>query len=135
MLESFIEHAREWWWLFPLSVLVFVASIVAVSAMVARLPADYFRGERRERESFPRLHPYLRRALHMVRQGLGLALLVVGVVMLVTPGQGLLTILIGITLLDFKGKYELERKLVSRPSVLRAINWLRAKAGRAPLEL
>jgi len=55
--------------------------------------------------------------------------------MIVTPGQGLLTILIGVTLLDFKGKHELERKLVRQPSVLRAVNWLRAKAGRAPLEL
>lgn len=134
-MQSIFEFASEAWWLVPLSVFVFFASIAAVSAIVVRMPVDYFRGERRERDPFPGLHPLLRRALRMSRQGLGVALIVVGIVMLITPGQGLLTILIGLTLLDFKGKYALERRLVRKPPVLRAINWLRKRAGRAPLEL
>lgn len=134
-MDSITEFARDAWWLLPLSLLVFFASIAAVYAIAVRLPADYFRGERPVRDPFPRLHPHLRRALRVATQALGVALIVMGIIMLVTPGQGLLTILIGVTLLDFKGKYELERRLVSRPTVLRAINWLRARAGRAPLEL
>ena len=51
------------------------------------------------------------------------------------PGQGLLTILIGLILLDFPGKRGLERRLVSRPSVLAAINRLRARFGRPAMEL
>lgn len=134
-MESIIEFVRDAWWLLPLSVFVFIASIAAVSAIAVRLPADYFRGEHPVRKSFPRLHPHLRRVLWLAKQVLGVVLIIMGLIMLVTPGQGLLTILIGVTLLDFEGKYELERRLLSRPSVLRAINWLRARAGRAPLEL
>jgi hypothetical protein len=51
------------------------------------------------------------------------------------PGQGILTILLGIMLLDFPGKRECEYKLVSRPKVLRTINLLRQKFGKPPLVL
>ena len=134
-MESIVAFASETWWLVPLSVFVFFASIAAVSVIAVRMPADYFCGERRERDPFPGLPPLVRRALRVSRQGLGVALVVVGILMIITPGQGLLTILIGLTLLDFKGRYALERRLVRQPPVLRTINWLRRKAGRAPLEL
>ena len=55
-------------------------------------------------------------------------------VMLVVPGQGLLTILIGVMLTDFPGKYALERRLISQPSIFNAINWIRDKAGKEPLK-
>lgn len=66
---------------------------------------------------------------------MGLLLLLAGVIMLVTPGQGVITVLIGLILMDFPGKYGLERKLVTQPAVLRSINWLRAKADQPPLVL
>ncbi len=65
---------------------------------------------------------------------LGGVLVVLGLVMLLTPGQGLLTLLIGLMLMNFPGKYRLERWLVTRPGVLRALNWLRARQGHQPLE-
>ena len=52
--------------------------------------------------------------------------------MLVTPGQGVLTIVVGMLLFDFPGKFRLERWLVTRPTVWRSINWLRERAGREP---
>jgi hypothetical protein len=55
--------------------------------------------------------------------------------MLVLPGQGVLTILAGITLLNYPGKRRLELWLVRRPAIHRAIDWIRRRAGRAPLEL
>ena len=55
--------------------------------------------------------------------------------MLVTPGQGVLTILVGLLFLDFPGKFALERRLVQMKPVLAAIVWVRTKAGRPPLEL
>jgi hypothetical protein len=58
-----------------------------------------------------------------------------GIALLVLPGQGLLTILLGITLLDLPGKRHLEIVLLRRPSVSRAVNWLRRKSGRPPLDL
>jgi hypothetical protein len=65
---------------------------------------------------------------------LGAVLIVAGLLMLVVPGQGLLTIAVGLALTDFPGKFRLERWIVKRPSVWRTINWLRRRAGREPLE-
>jgi hypothetical protein len=56
-----------------------------------------------------------------------------GLVLLVLPGQGLLTMLAGLVLLDLPGKRAFERRVVARPRVLSALNWLRARAGREPL--
>ena len=58
-----------------------------------------------------------------------------GIAMLALPGQGILTILVGITLLNFPGKRRLELRIVRQRRVLRAINWMRAKAKRPPLVL
>ena len=66
---------------------------------------------------------------------LGYIFVVAGTLMLVLPDQGLLTILVGIMVLNFRGKYELERWIVSRQPVLGSINWIRRRAGRAPLVL
>ena len=64
-------------------------------------------------------------------------LVVLGLIMALpgVPGQGLLTALIGLTLLSFPGKRRLERRFVRIPALLRAINRLRARFARPPLEL
>jgi hypothetical protein len=54
--------------------------------------------------------------------------------MLLTPGQGLLTLLTGLLLMDFPGKYAMERWLIGHPLMLRAINRLRARYGYPPLQ-
>jgi hypothetical protein len=51
------------------------------------------------------------------------------------PGQGMLTVLIGFVLIDLPGKRRLERKLVGRPRILRAINRLRKRFGSPRLVL
>jgi hypothetical protein len=66
---------------------------------------------------------------------LGYILIAAGILMLVLPGQGMLTIVAGIMLLNFPGKYKLERWIVSRHQVLQSINWVRRRAGQAPLVL
>ena len=67
----------------------------------------------------------------------GAVLVLLGLVMALPgiPGQGILTMIIGFTLLDFPGKRRLERRLIGRPSMLRRINQLRARFQRAPLEM
>ena len=55
--------------------------------------------------------------------------------MLLTPGQGLLSILVGIMLMDLPGKYKVERAIIRKEKVLSTINWLRAKAHRPPLQV
>ena len=68
---------------------------------------------------------------------LGIVLVVLGVVLSLpgVPGQGLLTILLGVMLLDFPGKHRLEQKLLSKPSIVNTINRLRGRFGKPPLVL
>jgi len=79
------------------------------------------------------MNPIFRSCLIVAKNLLGLVLLIMGILMLVLPGQGLLTILFGIALIDFPGKYKLERHLISYPKVLNSINWIRKKANKKPL--
>jgi hypothetical protein len=51
------------------------------------------------------------------------------------PGQGVLTILLGIMLLDLPGKRRLEQKILKQPKVLKKINSLRQKFSKPPLVL
>ncbi len=123
-------------WIFAAVVIfTFVASLVFVPWAIVRLPADYFHYHARHRVYAGTRHPVLRVMLLLGKNLLGYILIVMGVAMLVLPGQGLLTILIGILLLDFPGKFTFERWLISRKPILLASNWLRKKAHKAPLWL
>jgi hypothetical protein len=66
---------------------------------------------------------------------IGPALIALGIAMLVLPGQGLLTILVGLGILDLPFKHRLVGRLLSNPKVHGAIDKLRRKAGRGSLEL
>ena len=118
--------------LFLLSIVGFVASVIAIPWILIRLPQDYFC------ESHPRTwlkdrHPVLRLIALALKNFVGWILLLGGIAMLVLPGQGLLTMLIGVSLMDFPGKRAIERKLVSRPLILQAINRVRQRFDRPPL--
>lgn len=115
------------------SVFLFAASLVVVPWMVARLPADYF--AHRQREHPPPAHPAWRLTVLAVKNILGVVMVLAGIVMLVLPGQGLISILLGVMLMDFPGKYQLERRIVGNHTVLGALNWIRARAHKPPLVL
>jgi hypothetical protein len=115
------------------SVVLFAASLVVVPWLVARLPADYF--AHRHREHPPPAHPAWRLSVLVVKNLVGATLVLAGIAMLVLPGQGLLSILAGVMLMDFPGKYQLERRIVGNHTVLSALNWIRARAHKPPLVL
>ena len=125
-LASWIEqHEALLWTLGGLSVFLFIASLVAVPWLVVRIPADYFLGKTRA-DHRPRFrHPGLRVVLLVLKNLTGGILLAAGLAMLLLPGQGLLTLFMGVMLIDFPGKYRLERRIVRIPVILRAINWIR----------
>ncbi|MBX9583460.1 MAG: hypothetical protein K2X87_24430 [Gemmataceae bacterium] len=110
-----------------------VVSVVAVGAVLARLPADYFVNPA-ARTRIDR-HPALKVLFVLGRNLLGYLLIALGVVLSLpgVPGQGLLTILMGVMLIDIPGKHRAERWLVTRRPVLRAVNALRARVGQPPL--
>jgi hypothetical protein len=120
--------------LLAVSVLMFLGTAVVMIILIARMPADYFLTARRERLAASS-HPAIRVLLLIIKNVLGLLLLLLGFAMLLGPGQGILAILIGVTLLDIPGKRRLELAIVRRPAVLRAINWIRDKAHRPHLKL
>jgi len=70
--------------------------------------------------------------VNMVKIIFGVGLLVCGLVMLVLPGQGLITMLIGLSLIPFPGKDKLEQNLLARKSVRSSLNWIRIKAKKPP---
>ena len=121
------------WWLGILSVVTFVGTLTIIPVLVIRLPANYFMYE--ERWQLPQRWPRVTlRLLGLLGKNLlGLIFIVAGLVMLVLPGQGIITILIGVMLTNFPGKRTLEQRLVQQPAVLRTLNWIRAKADQPPL--
>jgi hypothetical protein len=123
-------------WIVLFSVVTFVVSIVATVVVLVKLPDTYFKAEH-EREFWVEQHPVLRWGGLVLKNLLGAVLVLFGILMSLpgVPGQGVLTILMGVMLLDFPGKRRLELKLVSRPKVLRAINRIRGRFDRAPLVL
>ncbi|ETW93378.1 PGPGW domain-containing protein [Candidatus Entotheonella palauensis] len=114
-----------------LSVVMFFATLIAVPFVVARIPTDYFIREHKPQRQTPRTPSQL--FWLVIKNVAGMILLVAGLAMLVLPGQGVLTMLLGIMLMNFPGKYELERRIIRQPTVLKALNWMRTRANRPEL--
>ena len=121
------------------SAAAFVGGLLALPWLAARIPADYFLGDEppppvSRRTGRPR-HPAVVWLGFLARNAAGVTLILAGVAMLVLPGQGVLTILAGVILTDLPGKRRLERAIVRRRLVLRALNALRRRRGAEPLRV
>ena len=114
------------------SAILLVISVAIIPWIVIKIPENYFHEHYRVRVSQNSAHPVLAQLLTGLKNILGLILIVLGLLMLVLPGQGILTILIGLFLMNFPGKYKVERKIVSLPHILKSLNWIRAKANQPP---
>ena len=123
------------WWITVASLLSAIATLLAMPWVVTRLPEDYFNHPERESWRVSNSEPLLALLLGLLKNAVGAVLLCLGAVMLFTPGQGILTILAGLLLMNFPGKFRLERWLVQRPGVLKSLNWLRTRRGKAPFRL
>jgi hypothetical protein len=135
MIQSLLHQKELLVWLGVLSAVMFVGSLLLMPFLVVRMGEDYFMPQRERTEALSGRHPLIRWTGLILKNLIGLLLVAVGIAMLVLPGQGLLTILLGIMMLNFPGKRALELRLVRLPGVLRAINHLRAKSKRPPLQL
>lgn len=122
------------WWASGLSLVGLVATVVGVPWVVARLPHDYFNQPHRAVWRYWGDEPWAALVLVGLKNLVGAVLVLLGLVMLVTPGQGLLTLLVGMLLMNFPGKYQLERWVVGRRGVLAALNWLRRRGGHLPFD-
>ncbi len=86
------------------SLLTFVGSLLAVPWLIGRMRSDYFVRHRQQVKARHRRHPILALVTIIVRNGLGSILFMAGIAMLLLPGQGLLTMFLGICVMDFPGK-------------------------------
>jgi len=132
---------REWldgqdallWWMFGLSLGTLLLAALLMPVVVARMPADYFVRKEPPPGSWRGRHPAIRWSLRIFKNVLGAVLVLVGIPLVPLPGQGFLTILAGLALLEFPGKRRVELAAVRVPGVLSAVNWMRSRAGKPPL--
>ncbi|MBN2194279.1 MAG: hypothetical protein JW751_15790 [Polyangiaceae bacterium] len=116
--------------LFVGSLLLLVASVAIVPMMLRRLPADYFASDGADR---PR--SWVATLECVGRNLFGLVLLGLGIAMLVLPGQGILTIVASLVLLDFPGRRAILRRIVGLPRVRQAVDAWRRAVGATPFVL
>lgn len=115
-------------WLFWFVTLTFISaalSALAIWWVMRDLPSDYFCSET--------AHSRRRTLVEWITSNIaGLGVLLIGVILLFSPGQGILLILCGLIMLDIPGKHRWERKVAARPKVLAGLNWFRRKVNREP---
>ena len=132
MIETLITWVENnAWLLMAISLLGLVVGVLMVPVFVTRIPQDYFSHQHRRRPDSR--HPVIRFTFLALKNLLGAVLVIAGILMLFLPGQGLLTLLVGLMIMNYPGKYALECWLIRRPKVLPAINWLRRKYNHPPL--
>ena len=135
LVELIRDHQALFRTLGLISLVLFVVSLVVFPLVVVNLPTDYFIRDKRDPAHQKRRYPVMWVLLSFMKNIIGFLLILAGIVMLVLPGQGVLTILMGVALANFPGKFTLERRLVGQPSVGRALNRIRSAAGRPQLEI
>ena len=121
---------------FGIFLVTFSFNLAIVTFLLVRMPADYFHPAY-DRSFMPGSRGAMRWAGVIGKNLLGVLLVALGLLLSLpgVPGQGLLTILLGVVLLDIPGVNALEHKLIRRPMVISAINGLRARFNKPPLVL
>ena len=117
------------------SLVMFVGGLAATGYVLLRLPGDFFTNALSPSPKRRFKHPALHYTWLVVRNVLGAGLVIGGVVMLVTPGQGLLTLVVGLMLVDFPGKRRLSLKLIRSWRLIEAANNWRLRYGKPLFEI
>jgi hypothetical protein len=133
-MQMVIDYIQEYAvWIFIISLLSLIIGFISMPMLVVRIPVDYFSHHKRHRMSNSSRHPLTRLAIVSLKNLLGAMLLIAGFVMLFTPGQGLLSILFGLMIMNYPGKYRLECWIINRPLIFSTVNTMREKQGQPPL--
>ena len=124
-------------WLIALaliSLVLFLLSLIFIPWLITRLPSDYFINEKRHKSKIRNTHPFIYFTVRTFKNIIGGFLIIAGIFMLILPGQGIITIIVGLGLMDFPGKFRLLQKFAQQPSVFKSINWIRKKTNKKPLQ-
>ena len=120
-----------------LSIFILIISVFMMVLIISFLPEDYFKSENRNLISCVQnsRFPLLKLLALITKNFFGVLLLLSGILMLVLPGQGILTIITGLVFMDYPGKYKFERKLLRQKGVINSINWIRSRLSKPSLKV
>ena len=120
-----------------LSIFILIISVFMMVIIISFLPEDYFKSENRNLISSVQnsRYPLLKLLVLITKNFFGILLLLSGILMLVLPGQGILTIITGLVFMDYPGKYKFERKLLRQKGVINSINWIRSRLSKPSLKV
>ena len=120
-----------------LSIFILIISVFMMVLIISFLPEDYFKSDNRNLISSVQnsRYPLLKLLVLITKNFFGVLLLLSGILMLVLPGQGILTIITGLVFMDYPGKYKFERKLLRQKGVINSINWIRSRLSKPSLKV
>ncbi len=111
--------------------MIFIISLFLIPYLLGLMPLNYFLKNSENKLKIRRPFNLMKLILKTLT---GFILLIIGIIMLVTPGQGLISILLGLFLMEFPGKRQLELKLINHNLTFKTLNWLRSKANKPPFK-
>ncbi|MDB4575664.1 hypothetical protein N9112_01760 [bacterium] len=134
MISSLMVFLEEYGvWLVVASSISLIIGLLLLPFFLTRIPVDYFSHNHRHYLLENSRHPLIRLLITGLKNLLGMVFVVAGFLMLFLPGQGLVTLLVGLIIMNYPGKFALENWLIRRTFVLPAVNWLRVKYDHPPL--
>ena len=114
---------------------VLIISALSIGYFIKKIPYDYFLNDKRGISEYKDKNPIFWVITLALKNIIGYCLIMGGILMLVLPGQGLLTILVGLMLSDYPGKFKLEKRIIKTNLILKTINWYRNKSNIPPIIL
>ena len=108
-----------------ISLITFLVSLILIPILISRIPYDYFSYHRKN----------AKQRFKFLKSILGVLLILFGLVMLITPGQGIITMFIGLLFLDFPKRYEVEIYMLKKFNLLDHLNWIRRKFSKPEFSL
>ena len=127
----FGDYYDFFFWLGIVSSVIFLVSLLSIGWLVSLIPSDYFINKKESK--FKLNYPVAWIVSTIIKNIFGYILILGGGLMLILPGQGLITIFIGLMLSNYPGKYSIEKRIIATPRILKSINWLRKKSDEPPL--
>ncbi len=133
MLNDYIKSHEDLIFILTIvTIITFIGSLIIIPIVIIHLSPDYFSHKRESLYQYK--HPFIRYTVLILKNLLGYVLFILGFIMLFIPGQGLLSMGLGVFLMNFPGKKSVEYKIFSNKKVKKVINLVRKRAGRSEID-
>ena len=129
-----IEIIRDW--LYSHTTFIIIVSIISVVLVtllftallitILRLPVDFFLKEERSFVLKRNNMPFILYILILILKNiLGIILIIFGLIMILLPGQGVMAIFVAVIFVDFPGKWKMVRYFSGKKKIMQGLNWVR----------